>query len=173
MGSVNLHDAAKILGMHYVSAHRLMRQGTLRRTTDGVTSESVFEYLRRRSKPEGYVEGSEAAKILGVPPREISPVCKAGLLPCIPRPGGGWWVQKEAAEALAKNPARLATLGMKMDPPPGWLRIEEAAHRMECSRSWVARLGKRGLIRRREFGRHNVWYSEEDVAAYVASVIGV
>lgn len=162
-------DAAKMLGLHFVSVHRLRRQGKLLPAPDGVDNASVVAYLRQMSPPPGYIEGAAAAEILKIPKREMSGVARANLVRSVPRPGGGWWVHEEDVAQLQTRPAALAVLGMKIEPPPGWIDAGTACKRLDCSRSWLSRLARRGLIRRRMYGKLNAWYLEDDIAAYLAA----
>lgn len=160
-------EAAATLGLHYVSVHRLRRSGKLKAVPGGLDEKSVHAYLRRMRKPEGYVDGTVAADRLLIPRREMTGVAAAGLVEAIARPGGGWWVSEKDVEALAGTPEKLAALGMKVPPPDGWLTAVTASLRLGCSRSWLSRLARRGLIRRRLFGTVNAWYHEGDVADYL------
>jgi hypothetical protein len=168
---VTYHQAAAILGMHYVSVMRLRRLGKLRPTIDGVHDGDVHRYLQRRQKPEGYIDGHAAASLLGVPARTIAAIARtASLRPhTMPRPGGGWWVHSGLVARLKRDHVLLASLGAKVDPPEGWVTRDHAAALIKRSRSWVTRLGKRGTIRTRRISRHNTWYSREDLEKYVVA----
>lgn len=156
--------------MHRVSVHRLRRQGKLQIGKDGgLDPASVDAYLRSMTRPAGFLEGGEAADRLKIPRREMSAVAAAHLVEALPRPGGGWWIREADVVELGHHPERLAVLGMKLEPPAGWLAAREACRILGCSRSWLSRLARKQLIRRRQYGKLNAWYSLEDVQKYLDS----
>lgn len=164
---MTLTEAAKTLGMHYVSIHRLRREGKLAFAPDGVDRDSVLAYQRRRRQPRGFMEASLAADRLGIPRRAMSDMAEHGLLTARPRPGRGWWVKEEDIEFLEKHPDRLALLGLKVEPPEGWLTPAQARRLLRCGPSWLSSLARKGLIRRRMFGENSAWYLLKDIQDYL------
>ncbi len=161
-------EAGAELGVGYPHLMLLLREGRLRRGSDGgVTPGSVAAYKALRLPPENgdWISGGEAAAIIGIARRHIPLLVDKGLVKGVNLPNsiGGFFVDRQSLDGLDMKV--VGRLGIKIRHPDGWLDTAETCRRLRVDRFRLRDYVRRGLITQLKLSSRNAFYLEEDVDA--------